>query len=64
MIREKTAVDRYVYVDVAAATRTANMKSRTSAPGENKPSNGYAISWSGQYEAMQRVKERLIVVVL
>jgi Cu(I)/Ag(I) efflux system membrane protein CusA/SilA len=24
---------------------------------------GYAVSWSGQFEAMQRVKERLVVVV-
>jgi Cu(I)/Ag(I) efflux system membrane protein CusA/SilA len=65
MIRnEDGLLTGYVYVDladrdpggyVAEAARMLDRK-LTLPPG-------YSISWSGQYEAMQRVKERLTVIV-
>jgi Cu(I)/Ag(I) efflux system membrane protein CusA/SilA len=54
----------YVYMDLAArdpnryvaeASRLVNEKVKLQA--------GYAISWSGQYEAMERVRQRLKMVV-
>ncbi|HEV8348543.1 MAG TPA: CusA/CzcA family heavy metal efflux RND transporter [Vicinamibacterales bacterium] len=65
MIRnEDGLLTGYVYVDladrdpggyVAEAARVLDRK--LTLP------TGYSISWSGQYEAMQRVKERLTVIV-
>jgi len=65
MIRnEDGLLTGYVYVDIAdrdpksyinAADRLIREKIKVPA--------GYAISWSGQYEGMQRTKERLKVVV-
>lgn len=54
----------YVYVDVAGRdvgsfVRDAQALVRTSV----KLPPGYALSWSGQFEAMERVRQRLIVVV-
>ncbi len=47
-----------------AAIRRATSTRRTALFREKiKLPAGYAISWSGQYEGMQRVKERLKVVV-
>jgi Cu(I)/Ag(I) efflux system membrane protein CusA/SilA len=65
MIRnEDGLLTGYVYVDVAGRDpdsyiQEANqlLRSRIQLPA------GYAFSWSGQYEAMQRVRERLHVVV-
>ena len=54
----------YVYVDIAGRdpesyVREANQILR----GHLKLPAGYSLAWSGQYEAMQRVKERLKLVV-
>ncbi|HLJ49722.1 MAG TPA: CusA/CzcA family heavy metal efflux RND transporter [Bryobacteraceae bacterium] len=54
----------YVYVDVAGrdvgsyvAEAKRVVKERLQLPA------GYAITWSGQYESMERVRQRLIIVV-
>ncbi len=65
MIRnENGLLTGYVYVDVAGRDpesyiTEANqlLRSRLKLPA------GYSVAWSGQYEAMQRVKERLKLVV-
>ncbi|MGB7844893.1 MAG: CusA/CzcA family heavy metal efflux RND transporter [Candidatus Acidiferrum sp.] len=65
MIRnENGLLTGYVYVDVAGRdpgsyVSEANqlLRDRLKLPA------GYSIAWSGQYEAMQRVKERLKLVV-
>ena len=54
----------YVYVDVAGRDiggYVNEAKKLVRARIQLPP--GYSIAWSGQYEAMERVKERLIVVV-
>jgi len=65
MIRnEDGLLTGYVYVDIAGRDQNSYIEEAGSLLREKvKLSPGYAISWSGQYEAMQRVKERLIVVV-
>lgn len=65
MIRnENGMLTGYVYVDLAGRDPNSYIKEadrllrdRVTLP------TGYAVSWSGEYEAMQRVKERLRVVV-
>jgi len=65
MIRnEDGLLTGYVYVDMARrdprgyiAEAAPLIRSRINLPA------GYAVSWSGQYEAMQRVRERLTWVV-
>jgi Cu(I)/Ag(I) efflux system membrane protein CusA/SilA len=65
MIRDEGAMlTGYVYVDVSdrdpgSYVREAQDLVRTYV----KVPPGYAISWSGQYEAMQRVRDRLRVVL-
>jgi Cu(I)/Ag(I) efflux system membrane protein CusA/SilA len=54
----------YVYVDLAGTDPSSYIKEADElirAVIELPP--GYALSWSGQYEAMARVRERLLVVV-
>ena len=54
----------YVYVDVAGRDPKSYIDAANRLFREKiKLPAGYAISWSGQYEGMQRVKERLKVVV-
>jgi len=61
---ENGMLSGYVYVDVAgrdigsyvAAAKQAVRESVTTPPG-------YTLTWSGQYEAMERVRERLKVVL-
>lgn len=65
MIRtENGLLTGYVFIDLAARdpetyVREADqlLRNRLKLP------SGYSIAWSGQYEAMQRVKERLRIVV-
>ena len=65
MIRDEDGLlTGYVYVDVAGrdidsyiAEAGPLLRNRVKLPP------GYAISWSGQYEAMQRVKHRLFYIV-
>jgi Cu(I)/Ag(I) efflux system membrane protein CusA/SilA len=54
----------YVYVDIAARDIGSYVEEakRVAAEGLRLPA-GYTIAWSGQYEAMERVRQRLWVVV-
>ena len=54
----------YVYVDVADRDIGSYVEEAKKAIGEQvKLPTGYFLTWSGQYEYMQRVKERLKLVV-
>lgn len=65
MIRDENGLlSGYVYVDVAdrdLGSFVAEAK-RVVGEGLSLPP-GYSLSWSGQYESMERVKEKLAVVV-
>jgi Cu(I)/Ag(I) efflux system membrane protein CusA/SilA len=65
MLRDENGMlDGYVYVDLAE--RDAGSYVREAAPllrDRIKLPPGYSIAWSGQFEAMQRVRERLMIVV-
>jgi Cu(I)/Ag(I) efflux system membrane protein CusA/SilA len=65
MIRnENGLLTGYVYVDLAGRDPSSFIEEADRLLREKvKFPPGYAIAWSGQYEAMQRVKERLLVVV-
>src|SRR3984885_4619487 len=54
----------YVYVDVAGRDigSYVNEAKQVVSRGLNLPA-GYTVSWSGQYEAMARVRQRLTLVV-
>ena len=54
----------YVYVDISGRDIGSYVEDakRAVARGLQIPA-GYSIQWSGQYEAMERVRERLLVVV-
>ena len=65
MIRnENGLLTGYVYVDIVE-TDPASYVSEADRLIRNsvKVPTGYALSWSGQYEAMQRVKQRLMWVI-
>jgi Cu(I)/Ag(I) efflux system membrane protein CusA/SilA len=54
----------YVYVDVAGRDVGGYVEeARALVRASVKMPPGYSLAWSGQYEAMQRVKERLSIVV-
>lgn len=65
MIRDEDGLlTGYVYIDIAGqdpgsyiAEADRLLRTKVELPG------GYAVTWSGQYEAMQRVRERLEIVV-
>jgi Cu(I)/Ag(I) efflux system membrane protein CusA/SilA len=65
MIRnEDGLLTGYVYVDLAGRDPDSYIQEADRLLREKvKLSPGYAIAWSGQYEAMQRVKSRLEVVI-
>ena len=65
MIRnEDGLLTGYVYVDITGRDQNGYIEEAGGLLREKvKLPPGYAISWSGQYEAMQRVKQRLVVVV-
>ncbi len=65
MIRnENGMLAGYVYVDVAGRDLGGFVEeAKRMVSGEVKMPTGYALVWSGQYENMQRVKERLKVVL-
>jgi len=65
MIRnENGLLTGYVFVDVAGRDPGSYVKEANQLLRERlKLPTGYSITWSGQYEAMQRVKERLKLVV-
>ena len=56
----------YVYIDVDTSHRDLGSfvdDAKKAVDSELKLPIGYTLQWSGQYEAMQRVKQRMIVVV-
>jgi Cu(I)/Ag(I) efflux system membrane protein CusA/SilA len=65
MIRDEDGLlTGYVYVDIAGRDPSGYideagrlLREKVELPA------GYAVSWSGQYEAMQRVKERLTLII-
>ena len=67
MIRDEDGrLSGYVYVDVDTARRDVggyveDAKKAVDAEGKLKP--GYLLQWSGQYEAMTRVREKMKVVI-
>jgi copper/silver efflux system protein len=65
MIRnENGLLTGYVYVDIAGRAPDSYIKEANQLLRDNlKLPPGYSIAWSGQYEAMQRTKERLKLVV-
>jgi len=65
MIRDEDGLlTGYVYVDIAGRDENGYIEEAGSLLREKlKLPAGYAVLWSGQYEAMQRVKDRLKVVL-
>jgi len=65
MIRnEDGLLTGYVYVDLAGRDPQGFVREADALlRGKLKLPPGYAVSWSGQYEAMERVRERLKVVI-
>jgi Cu(I)/Ag(I) efflux system membrane protein CusA/SilA len=65
MIRnENGLLTGYVYVDVAGRDPGSYVSEANQLLRDHlKLPTGYSIAWSGQYEVMQRVKERLKVMV-
>ena len=65
MIRnEDGLLTGYVYIDIAGRDPNGYVEEAAGLLKDKvKLPPGYAISWSGQYEAAQRVKQRLLLVV-
>jgi Cu(I)/Ag(I) efflux system membrane protein CusA/SilA len=65
MLRDENGMlNGYVYVDVAGRDVGSYVEeAKTIVRKEIKLPPGYSLVWSGQYEAMQRVRERLSVVL-
>jgi Cu(I)/Ag(I) efflux system membrane protein CusA/SilA len=65
MIRDEDGLlTGYIYVDLAGRDAESYIKEADLLIREKvELPPGYAVSWSGQYEAMQRVKERLKYII-
>jgi len=65
MIRDENGMlSGYVYVDIAGRDVGSYVKEAKKAVREKITlPQGYSLSWSGQYEYMQRVKKRLMIFV-
>ena len=65
MIRDENGMlNGYVYVDVAGRDVGSYVEEAKALVRDKiKLPAGYTLIWSGQYEAMQRVRERLIIIV-
>ncbi len=65
MLRDENGMlNGYVYVDVADRDIGSYVAEAKRAIGERvKLPVGYSLVWSGQYEAMERVRERLTLIV-
>jgi Cu(I)/Ag(I) efflux system membrane protein CusA/SilA len=65
MIRnEDGLLTGYVFVDVADRDPSSYVaEARRVLTGSMTVPSGYAVAWSGQYEAMERVRERLWIVI-
>jgi Cu(I)/Ag(I) efflux system membrane protein CusA/SilA len=61
---ENGMLNSYVYVDVAGRSVGEYVAEAKQAVHQKLPlPPGYSLQWSGQYEAMERVKDRLIIVM-
>jgi Cu(I)/Ag(I) efflux system membrane protein CusA/SilA len=65
MLRDENGMlNGYVYVDVAGRDIGSYVEEAKKVVREKvKLPSGYSFAWSGQYEAMQRVREKLTVVL-
>jgi Cu(I)/Ag(I) efflux system membrane protein CusA/SilA len=67
MIRDEGGkLTGYVYIDVDTARRDLGSfvdEAKHAVDAQLRMPAGYTLQWSGQYEAMQRVRQRMIVVV-
>ena len=65
MLRDENGMlNGYVYVDVAGRDIGSYVEEAKQVVRDKvKLPSGYSFAWSGQYEAMQRVREKLIVVL-
>jgi len=65
MIRDENGLlSGYVYVDVAGRDIGGYVnEAKKTVRDKIKLPPGYAIAWSGQYEALLRVRERLVIVI-
>jgi Cu(I)/Ag(I) efflux system membrane protein CusA/SilA len=65
MLRDENGMlTGYVFVDVSTGDLGGYVeKAKRLINDKLTPPVGYALTWSGQYEAMQRVKERLKIVL-
>jgi Cu(I)/Ag(I) efflux system membrane protein CusA/SilA len=67
MIRDENGkLAGYVYIDVDTAARDLGSfvdDAKRAVAGQLRMPAGYTIQWSGQYEAMERVRQRMVVVV-
>jgi copper/silver efflux system protein len=67
MIRDENGrLSGYVYVDVDTGKRDIGgyiQEAKAAVARDLKLPTGYTLAWSGQYEAMQRVREKLKVVL-
>ena len=65
MVRnENGLLTGYVYVDIVGSDPNGYIeKARRLLQDNLQLPPGYAVSWSGQYEAMQRVRQRLLAVL-
>jgi Cu(I)/Ag(I) efflux system membrane protein CusA/SilA len=65
MLRDENGMlNGYVYVDVAGRDIGSYVEEAKKVVRDNvKLPPGYSFAWSGQYEAMQRVREKLMVVL-
>jgi Cu(I)/Ag(I) efflux system membrane protein CusA/SilA len=67
MIRDENGrLAGYVYIDVDTARRDLGSfvdDAKAAVASQLRLPAGYTIQWSGQYEAMERVRQRMLVVV-
>ena len=67
MIRDENGrLSGYVYVDVDTTQRDIGSyveEAKRAVNSELQIPAGYTLQWSGQYEAMERVKQKMLVVV-
>lgn len=64
MIRDENGMlTGYVYVDVSGRDIGRYVEEAKAAVSKIKLPTGYSLEWSGQYENMQRVRQRLTIVL-
>jgi len=60
---ENARLNGWIYVDIAGVDISSYVKDAKSVVEQIDLPAGYSLSWSGQYEYMERAKQRLSVVV-